>query len=161
MATTLEKRPARVLRNSSPYLNSPLDRFFRNDFIDFWDGDIMLTTVPPVNITEEKNDYIIDMAVPGFKKEDFDINLDGNLLTISCETETETTGNGNGRENGKENGNYSRREYNYSSFSRTITLPDYADSKGITAKYNDGVLNVTVPKKPEAQKMNNQKIKIQ
>jgi HSP20 family protein len=152
MSTTLEKRPTRKLRNLSPFWSTPLDRFFRNDFSDIWDGGD-LETIPSINVTEEKNNYIVSMAAPGLKKEDFDINIEGNLLTISSEKETET--------DGKETDNFSRREYNYSCFSRTVTLPDYADTKAIAAKYNDGILNLTIPKKPEAQKNISQKIKVQ
>jgi HSP20 family protein len=152
--TSLDRRPPRRSRSLTPYFSSPLDRFFKNDFSDFWDGD-SLTTVPPINVTEEKNNYLVSMAVPGFKKEDFDIDLDGDLLTISCEKETDT----DGRE--REPGTFSRREYNYSSFSRTVTLPDHADNAGIKAKYDDGVLKLTIPKKPEAQKMSSKKIQIE
>ncbi|MES2592446.1 MAG: Hsp20/alpha crystallin family protein [Bacteroidota bacterium] len=146
---TLEKRPTRKL---SPYWNLPFDKFFRNDFLDIWDNESIITT-PSINFSEEKNSLIIEVAAPGLKKNDFDIKMDGNMLTISCEKETETKD--------EESENYSRKEYNYSSFSRTVTLPDYADSESIEAKYNDGVLKVTIPKKPETQKIMSQKIKVQ
>lgn len=151
MTTTLAK-PLRKLRSMSPFWSSPLDRFFRSDFPDFLGTDIV-ETVPSLNLTEDKNNYVIELAAPGLKKEDFNVNVDGNLLTVSCDKETETKEE---RENG-----FSRREYNYSSFSRTVTLPDYADSDKITAKYLDGVLSLTIPKKPEAQKVATQKIKVQ
>jgi len=146
MTTTLERRPLRQSRNT------PIDRIFRNDFLDFW-NDNNVETIPSINIKEDKNNYFVEMAAPGLKKEDFDVNIDGNLLTISCEKETETT-------NGKETGSFFRREYNYSSFSRSVTLPEFADTKGIEAKYNEGVLNLRIPKKPEAQRVTNQKIKV-
>ncbi|MBI2269868.1 MAG: Hsp20/alpha crystallin family protein [Bacteroidetes bacterium] len=153
METTLTKTPARRLRSVSPFLSSPLDRFFRNDFLDFWNENGFSGTTPSLNIREEKNNYILNLAAPGLKKEDFDINVEGNLLTISCDKETET------KENGTED--FSRREYNYSCFSRTVTLPDYAESNKIVAKYTDGILNLTIPKKPEAQRVTSQKIKVQ
>lgn len=151
---TLEKKQSSKLRRFSPFGSRPFERFFKNDFLDFWDNDRFIETMPSINITEEKNNYLIDVAAPGLKKEDFDVSIEGNLLTISCEKETEST-------NGKENGNYSRREYSYSSFSRTVSLPEYAENKNIHAKYDNGILTITVPKKPEAPKSNNQKINVQ
>ncbi|MGZ4034558.1 MAG: Hsp20/alpha crystallin family protein [Bacteroidia bacterium] len=64
-------------------------------------------------------------------------------------------------EDEKEKSNFSRKEYNYSYFSRTITLPEYVESEDIAAKYTDGVLSLTIPKKPESKSNTNQKIKIQ
>jgi HSP20 family protein len=156
MNNSIEKNPMRRTRSLPSFWNSPLDRFFRNDFPSLWDDD-NTPTVPSINITEEKNNFLVSMAAPGLKKEDFNIDLDGNMLTISCEKESEDKGNGNG----KETSGYSRREYNYSYFSRTVTLPDSADSKGISAKYTDGILNLTIPKKPEAAKGTTQKIKVE
>jgi HSP20 family protein len=152
MTTALEKNQTRKMRPALPFWNSPLDRFFRNDFTDLWEGDIT-PTIPSINVTEEKNSFIVNMAAPGLKKEDFDISLEGDLLTISCEKETE--------KDGKENANFTRREYNYSFFSRTVTLPETAESKDIVAKYTDGILNLTIPKKPESEKNNSKKIKVQ
>lgn len=155
---TLIKNPVRTMRNNTKMYN-PWDRFFRNDLLDFWDGDTVADTIPSINVTEEKEQYKIEMAVPGLKKEDFNIDVDGNLVTISCEKESEYRDGENG--NGKENNGYSRREYNYSCFSRSFTVPDYADTNRIAAKYNDGVLNLNIPKKPEAQKNESRKIKVQ
>jgi HSP20 family protein len=131
----------------------PFDNFFKNDFLDLWDGGRM-ETVPSINFSEEKGDLVIEVAAPGLKKDDFNINVEGNMLTISCEKETET------KEGGKDK-NYSRREYNYSSFIRSVALPEQADSNAIAAKYSDGVLKLTIPKKPETKKQVGQKIKVQ
>lgn len=150
---TLTTNPTRSLRTSTnPWLN-PFNRLFRNDFFDLWDED-NLNTIPALNITEEKDNYKVELAAPGLRKEDFNIDIDGNLLTISCEKETET------KEPKKGNG-YSRREYNYSAFSRSFTLPEFAETNKIVAKYNDGILNLSIPKKPEAQKSMVHKIKVQ
>jgi len=100
-------------------------------------------TVPAVNITDNKEDYKVSLAAPGLKKSDFNIDLDGNMLTISCEKE----------ENKEEKQQRStRKEYNYSSFSRSFTLPDDVKQDKIEANYEDGILNVTLPKKEEAKK---------
>jgi HSP20 family protein len=133
--------------------NNPFDRFFRNDFMDMWPSGVS-ETVPSINIAEGKDQYSIEMAAPGLKKEDFNIDVDGNLITISCEKESET-------KEGKEGDNYSRREYNYSSFSRSFTIPENANAENISARYNDGILKLTVPKKPQSQKGNGQKIKVE
>lgn len=153
METTLAKRPSRRFRGLTPFLSRPADRFFRNDFLNLWDGDGFTETVPSLNIREEKNNYILDLAAPGLKRDDFDIKVEGNLLTISSEKETETKD--------EDENNYTSREYSYSSFSRSVTLPEQADAGKISAKYNDGILNLTIPKKPEAQKSQSQKIKVQ
>lgn len=145
--TTLEKRPRRL----ASYWDMPFEKLFRNDFLDLWDNG-QVVTVPSINFSEEKDKYIIDVAAPGLQKEDFNINIDGNLLTISCEKESETET--------KDKESYSRKEYNYSSFIRKVTLPENADSQSIQAKYTDGVLKLTISKKPEAEKEKSKKIKV-
>jgi HSP20 family protein len=149
--TTLFKNPSRSTRSLSSWYH-PLDRFLRNDF-DFWNND-SADTVPSINITEDKGNYKIEMAAPGLKKEDFNIDVEGNLLTISCEKKTET-------KEGNDSDNYSRREYNYSSFSRSLTLPEDIDGEKVNAKYIDGILNLTIPKKEDLQKNKSQKIKVE
>ena len=136
--------------------NNPLDRLFRNDFMDLWNQDVT-ETVPSINITEEKNNYVVEMAAPGLKKEDFNIDVEKGLITISCEKESEST-SGNGTEN---NDTYTRREYNYSSFSRSFTLPENADGEKIKAKYADGILRLEIAKNEESQKSKSQKIKVE
>ena len=98
--------------------------------------------IPAVNITEQKNDYLVSLAVPGMKKEDFKIDVDGNMLTISSEKE-ETK-----EEKDKK---FTRKEYNYSSFSRSFTLPDEVNQEKIDAKYEDGVLKISLPRKEEVK----------
>jgi HSP20 family protein len=133
-----------------PWFN-PFDRFFGNDLLGILNTDAV--TIPAINITEEKDSYKIEMAVPGLKKEDFDVNVEGNLMTISCEKESET-------KEGKNESNYSRKEYNYSSFSRSFTLPENADPASVNAKYVDGILNLVIKKKGDGQKTSAQKIKV-
>jgi HSP20 family protein len=152
METKPVKRATRKMRPLSPYWNTPFDRLFRDDLPDLWDG-AEISTIPSVNFREEKDKYTVDMAVPGLRKEDFDIRVEGNLLTVSCDKESEhkeDTGEG-----------YSRKEYSYSSFSRSVTLPEHADSKKITAKYSEGILQLSIPKKEGAMTENSQKIKVQ
>lgn len=130
----------------SPVFNDIFENFFNDSFI----SDRMVSRVPAVNISETDNHYHIELAAPGLKKEDFRINLERNVLTISAEKQTEQT------ENEKK---YNKREYSYTSFARSFTLPESADDGGIEATYNDGVLKIDVSKKEEA-KMASRQIEI-
>lgn len=121
------------------------DDFFKpwNEWFDnggLW-GRVL--NMPAVNITEEKDEYLVSLAVPGMKKEDFKIDVDGSMLTISSEKEESK------EEKGKK---FTRKEYNYSSFSRTFTLPEVINKEKIEAKYEDGVLKIGLPRKEEAKK---------
>jgi HSP20 family protein len=114
--------------------------------LDLFDGGFPGRTmnVPAVNITERKDDYLVSLAAPGLKKEDFKINLEGNMLTISSEKE---------EKNEEKDEKYTRQEYSYSSFERSFTLPDEVNQDKIDAHYQDGVLNLVLPKKEEAKRM--------
>lgn len=122
--------------------NSFFDDFLTRDLFEFnrpkFSGSQM--TLPSVNVKELDNGFEIHVAAPGIKKENFKINLERNILTISSETKTEN-------EEKDEKGTFTRREFNYSSFSRSFTLPEDAEPEKIEASYEDGILKVTVPKK--------------
>ncbi len=124
---------------------SVFDDFFKpwNEWFD--NGGLLsrAMNVPAVNITEQKNDYLVSLAAPGLRKEDFKIDVDGNMLTISSEKE-ETK-----EEKDKK---FTRKEYNYSSFSRSFTLPEEINKEKIEAKYEDGVLKISLPRREEAKK---------
>ncbi len=129
-------------KNSVPVytpFNDLFDSFFKESFI----SDRALAKVPAVNIAEDEDKFTIEVATPGLKREDFKINLDNNVLTISAELKTESSE--------EENKKITRREFNYGSFSRSFTLPDTADANNISAKYIDGVLYVDLSKKEEAK----------
>ena len=96
-------------------------------------------TFPAVNISEDDKSFCVDVVVPGFKKEDFKVNIEDDVLTISAETKSET----NDEDKSKQ---YSRREYNYSSFTRSFRLPENAKDDDVSATYNDGILKLTIPK---------------
>jgi HSP20 family protein len=125
----------RKTRSSWPNL---FDEFFNNDyhpvFFD-WDGG---RSLPAVNITESKKDYRVEVAAPGLTRNDFKVNLDENVLTISSEKEVK---------NETREEDVLRREFSYSSFSRCFTLPETADADKIKASHKDGVLSITIPKK--------------
>ncbi len=128
-------------------LPTVFDDFFKpwNEWFDN-SGSLMgrIMTVPAVNIVENKDDYKVSLAVPGMKKDDFNIDVEGNMLTISCEKEEN-------KEEKEEK--FNRREYSYSSFSRSFTLPEEVNREKIDAKYEDGVLKLMLPKREEAKKL--------
>jgi HSP20 family protein len=134
-----------ALSKVSERMPSVFDDFFK-PWNEWFDNGGMLSkamNVPAVNITEQKNDYLVSLAAPGLKKEDFKIDVDGNMLTISSEKE-ET------RE--EKDKKFTRKEYNYSSFSRSFTLPEEINKEKIEAKYEDGVLKISLPRREEAKK---------
>ncbi len=119
--------------------------FFKpwNEWFDsgnFW-GKVL--KVPAVNVTDNKDNYTVSLAAPGLKKEDFRIDVEGNMLTISSEKEE--------RKEEKDE-KYTRKEYNYSSFSRSFNLPDEVNKEKIDALYQDGVLKLILPKNEESRK---------
>jgi len=118
--------------------------FFDKDMLDWSDKHFSNTntTLPAVNIKENENGFEVEMAAPGMKKDDFKINLDNNVLCISSEKKFEDN---------KTEGNYSKKEFSYQSFSRSFTLPDSADEGKIMAKYENGLLMISIPKREEAK----------
>lgn len=108
-----------------------------------WFGMGRSMTTPAVNITDNKNHYEVSVAAPGLKKSDFNIDIEDNMLTISCETEEKKE---------EKDERYTRKEYNYSSFSRSFTLPEEVIKDKIEAAYEDGVLRITLPKTEQAKK---------
>jgi HSP20 family protein len=112
------------------------------------------TTLPAVNIRENAENFIVEMAAPGMNKEDFKIELEGNDLRISSEKRSENET--------KDGERYTRREYSYQSFQRSFTLPrDVVDVDQINAKYENGVLQLSIPKKEEAKQKPPRMIEIQ
>lgn len=114
-----------------------------DDFFTGFFGDSNKGTLPAVNITESNEDFSITLAAPGYKKEEFKIDLDKNVLTVSVEHQE--------RKEEKEEKKMLRCEYRYNSFARAFTLPDSANSDKINASYADGVLTVTIPKHETAK----------
>lgn len=122
--------------------NSFFDDFFTKDLMDFNRRPFAENslTIPSVNVKEQENGFEIQVAAPGIKKEDFKINLERNVLSISSENRSEN-------EEVDKDGKFTRREFNYSSFSRSFTLPEMVETDRIEATYEDGILKVSVPKK--------------
>lgn len=102
------------------------------------------TTLPSVNISESENGFAVEVAAPGMGKDDFKVEVNNGYLTISSEKQSE-----NATEDKKSR--YTKQEFCYASFSRTFTLPTSADAERIAAKYENGILQVQIPKKEEAK----------
>ena len=145
-----KNEPARV-RDSFPFMPSLFNDFFGGVFNDDFMNKEMLRYVPSVNIMERADDYRIELAAPGYSKEDFKLEADNGVLTISSEKREEKD---------DENERYTRKEFSYSSFSRTFSMPEHVDAEKITAEYKDGLLMLTLPKREEAKKKPTREIKI-
>jgi len=120
------------------------EEFFRpwNDWFEKSSLFGKMTTVPPVNIIEDEDYYVLSLAVPGMTKEDLKIALDGLMLTISTEKEENRD---------EKEDRFTRREYNFYSFSRSFTLPEDVRPDNIEAKYEDGLLKIVLPRKEEVK----------
>ena len=119
-----------------PTVPNWMENFFRDDdfFANRWTREM---TVPAVNVQETDKDFRLEVAAPGMKKEDFKLEVKEGMLYISAETKEE--------KEMKEEG-YTRKEFNYHSFSRSFWLPENVKSDEIKATYKDGILNLVLPK---------------
>ena len=97
---------------------------------------------PPANIIEKNDFYQIELAAPGMEKADFNVKLDGKILTISTEKKEEVK---------PENEKMIRKEFSYKSFNRSFTLDEKIDATNITARYENGILKLELPKKEEVK----------
>jgi HSP20 family protein len=122
----------------APRFIDAFDSIFNDQFL----APAAVSKVPAVNIIESEAGFAIELAVPGLKKEDFKINVDKNLLTVAAEVKKEEAAEGK---------NYTKKEFSYSSFSRSFTLPESVDQTKIEAEYTDGILKLAVAKKEEAK----------
>lgn len=131
----------------------PFDAFFN----DFFEGESLPkrmgrnSFVPSANIREGEKSFNVDLAVPGMKKDDFQIEVNEDLLSIRSERKSE---------NEEENEKFTKREFNYSSFVRSFRLPENVDAEKIEAKYQDGILRLEIPKTKEDEKSKVRKISI-
>ncbi len=118
-----------------------MDEFLKPDW--FGGQNQVIHNLPSVNIEDLETEFRIDFAVPGMKRDDFTIEIENNQLTISTKSNSET-------EERIENGNFTRREFNFSAFKRVFTLPKSINIDEINANYENGLLKVSLPKKEEA-----------
>ena len=144
-----------ALAKVSERLPAVFDDFFKpwNEWFDDSNGGFFgrMTKIPAVNITEQKDEYKVSLAAPGLKKDDFKIEVEGNMLTISSEKEEKKD------ESDKK---FTRKEYSYSSFSRSFTLPEEINMEKIDAKYEDGVLKISLPRNMESKKFSAKHIEV-
>ncbi len=169
-------------------------------FVDFYNMESFFPafsgskSFPSVNISEDDKNYCVDVVAPGFNKDDFKINVENDMLTISAEAKSEWSDNDEGNEENSNEGNekqqkektsqsggktsksgsknesessskngssdsyrqYSRREYSYSSFTRTFRLPENTNDDSISANYKNGILKLTIPKSKQEEKATKQ-----
>lgn len=148
--SALEKNNKNERRNvsySSPF--GLMDQFFQNSLSRFFDdgaGSGFGRQQVPVNIEETDTSYELEFVAPGLKKEDFKISLDGDNLTVSFEHRQEDRQE-------KKNGKYIRQEFSMQSFRRSFRLDDSVNPEQITARYEDGVLHLSLPKKEGRQQV--------
>ena len=143
-----------LARRNENYLPSFFERFLNNDLTDWnltnFSGTN--TSLPAVNVKETNDEFIIELAAPGMEKKDFKINFKNNVITISSEREDK-------KEEKKDN--YTRREFSYQSFQRAFTVPENAIlSDKIEATYNNGILEIKLPKREEVKPQPEREIKI-
>ncbi|MCX7728654.1 MAG: Hsp20/alpha crystallin family protein [Bacteroidia bacterium] len=139
--------------NQIPTFKNLIESFFEGEF-PAWGGGLSRyigSTIPSANIKETETDFQIEVGIPGVKKEDLKIDVEDDVLTISSEQREEKS---------EEKDNYTRREFNYSAFSRSFTLPDIVDADKISAEYKDGILNIVIPKKESVIKKAQKRIEI-
>lgn len=128
-----------------------LTDFFDNEhFFDIFPNELVSRT-PSVNIIENGKEFKIELSAPGLKKEDFKIDIDNSTLTIRAEKEVEQK---------EEKEHYTKREFSYSSFSRSFLLPDTVNKDQVKANYEDGLLKIQIGKKEEAKQIEKKQIKV-
>lgn len=134
-----------VKRNEANWLPSVFDDMFKTDWLGGTTNvNSIGTTIPAVNIQETEDNFMVAVAAPGKTKEDFKIELDNDVLTISSEEKKES-------ETSEKNGRFTRKEFSYSTFKRAFSLPETVDNEKISASYTNGVLEINLPKREEAK----------
>ncbi len=143
-----------LAKRNENYLPSFFDRFWNNELMDWNRSNFSSTntSLPAVNVKETDDDFVIELAAPGMNKKDFKISFNNNILTISSEIKNEKE---------EKDDNYTRKEFSYQSFQRSFTVPDnMVNGDKISAKYNEGILNIVLPKREEVKPQPEREIKI-
>ena len=152
---TLAKLSPDSYRGWFPSVPSIFDRFFDGELMDWNRTNYSSTdtTLPAVNVKENENEFLIDVAAPGLKKEDFKVNYDNGRLTISSEKKNEFEE--------KKDEKVTRREFSYQSFQRSFTVSEnVVDAEKISANYEDGILHISLPKREEVKPKPTRQIEI-
>ena len=126
-----------------PKMTNWVESMLGPEFTSFWDDTPTRFKVPATNIRETGENFVIEVAAPGMEKTDFEVNVDNGVLSIGYERE---------EKHEKVDEEYTHREFGYSSFRRSFSLPDSVAGDKVDATYKDGVLYVTLPKKEDARK---------
>lgn len=134
----IRRKPFRSL----PGFSNLFDEFFNDEFFN---DEAVNQVVPPANIKEGDNDFLVELAIPGVEKGDIDISVNDDTLTISSKKEKVVED--------KQEGKYARKEFSFSAFKRMFRLPKTVDAGNISADYKDGVLKVNIPKGREEDKV--------
>jgi HSP20 family protein len=140
--------------NSVPSIPALFDDFFSRELFNWGNNNFSSTntTVPAINIQEKADHFEVEVAAPGMEKKDFNITLEGSILTISSVKQ---------HTDEKKTDNYTRKEFSYQSFQRSLELPkDMVDGEKIKANYENGLLRLTIPKKEEAKRKAPKQIEI-
>lgn len=143
-----------LAKRNENYFPSFFDRFFNNELMDWNLSNFSSTntSLPAVNVKENENEFLIEVAAPGMDKKDFNIKFHNNVLTVSSEKKDEKE---------EKNEKFTRKEFSYQSFQRSFTVAENAvDSEKITAGYSNGILRITLPKREEVKPKPLKEIKI-
>jgi HSP20 family protein len=129
---------------------SDFDRYFESFFGDsiLAPTSRMLNHLPAVDIRETENAYVLDMDLPGFDEKNIEVHVDGSSLTIASKQEEAR----DVKKDEENQGTFVLRERRVNSFSRSFKLPENADSEAVNASFKNGILNLEIKKRAEAQK---------
>lgn len=142
--TLIKRNGTHMPERQLPSVSQFFDDFFTRDLFDWPSYSRTNTTIPKVNVQENDQEFRVEMAAPGMKKEDFKVELDNDLLRISSELSRE--------DQHEEEGRYARKEFSYQSFQRSFRLPETVEADKIKARYEDGILKLVIPKREEARR---------
>ena len=126
-----------VRKHNSPFFPALFDEWLSNEWLP--SSTLPTKQLPAVNIQETDTSFLLELAAPGFKKEDLQVEVEKDILSISSQSDAAA----------EEDAQYTRKEYGYHSFRRTFTIPESVDSKKIEAQFKEGILEVKLPKKKE------------
>ena len=136
----------------TPRTPSLMERFMENELRNWFPTFGAETNVPAVNVKETDKEIQLEVAAPGMKKEDFDIEMENGTLVISSEHQEERK---------EDDGEYACREFNYHAFRRTFDIPEHMVNRDkIDAKYHDGILRIHLPKTETSRTKPHRKIEV-
>jgi len=120
-----------------------VDDLFSKSFHDFSGGQLFRQNAPAINVLDLEKEIRLEVAAPGLEKNDFKINVENNYLVISAEKK---------QENAESKEHYTRKEFSFQTFKRMYELPENVNGESITARYENGILNISIPKTVPAEK---------